>query len=106
MLKKLGYPLLSRNWRCKLGEIDLVHKGTDKTIIFVEVKTLVGPSLGFSPEDHLTFSKQRKLRQLALAYIASHHLEGVAYQIDLVAVELTAYLKVRAIRHYPSVIGG
>ena len=38
LLKKKGYKILTKNFRCALGEIDIIAIDND-TLIFVEVKT-------------------------------------------------------------------
>lgn len=102
-LAGIGYAFQERNWRCRLGEIDIIYtRGQD--LVFVEVKALVGMRAGFAPEDHLNFAKQRKLAQLARAYMSSRRLGHVGCQIDLVAVDLDKNLDLVDIRHYPNVI--
>ena len=102
-LKKKGYKLITSNWRSKLGEIDLIMRDKD-TLIFVEVKALTRFSRHFQPEDHLTPSKERKLKQLALAYLNWRNIGGTSYRIDLVAVDLDRDLPVLDIRHYENII--
>jgi len=62
-----GYALISRNWRCPLGELDLVllRRGT---LVVCEVKTRSGVAFGGGYEA-VTWSKRRKLRQLAEAFL-------------------------------------
>ncbi len=65
-LAAAGYTILDRNWRCPVGEIDIValHGGT---IVVVEVKTRSG--LGFGhPLDAVTPRKLARLRRLAAAW--------------------------------------
>ena len=38
-LRKKGFKILTRNFNCKTGEIDLIMTDSDRTIVFVEVKT-------------------------------------------------------------------
>lgn len=102
-LKEKGYTLLARNWRSKLGEIDLIVQGQDM-LVFVEVKALVKYSPYFQPEDHLTFWKAKKLKQLALAYLNYKNLGGIPYRIDLLAVDLDENLDLVDIRHYENII--
>ncbi len=102
-LEEKGYKLLEHNWRSKLGEIDLIFKeGED--VIFVEVKTIIKKSPYFHPEDNLTPSKEKKLKQLALAYLNYRNLGQISYRIDLVAIDLSESLGVIDMRHYESVV--
>ena len=66
-LTKKGYRLIERNYRCALGEIDLVMEDGE-TLVFVEVKGgRVDPD--FSPMDHLDDKKRRKLLMLGKLYL-------------------------------------
>jgi len=82
-----GYHLLERNWRCRLGEIDLVATREDQ-IIFIEVRTRAGSRFGSGAEsvDH---RKQAKLRQLALVYLREKGLsQEVKLRFDVVSIQL------------------
>lgn len=102
-LREKGYKLILRNWRSKLGEIDLIAKEMD-TVVFIEVKALVRFSPAFQPEDHLTFWKEQKLKKLALAYLNYKNLGNVSYRIDLVAIDLDRNLALLDVRHYENII--
>jgi putative endonuclease len=65
-----GYTVLGRNWRCREGELDLVVT-RGRTIVFCEVKTRRGAAFG-APFEAVTVSKQRRLRTLALRWLAAH----------------------------------
>ncbi len=64
-----GYRLVARNWRCPLGEIDLILRMGNATV-FCEVKARRGTAFG-GPHDAVTWRKQRKLRSLAEAFLAT-----------------------------------
>jgi putative endonuclease len=84
-LRGLGYEVVAEKWACRFGEVDLVAQAGD-TLVFVEVKTRRGRSLG-SPEEGVTGRKGQKLIRLAQYYLLEHDLD-VAWRIDMVAVEL------------------
>jgi len=65
-----GFRLLSRNWRCPAGELDLVVERSG-VLVFCEVKTRRGSSFGGGYEA-VTLTKQRKLRQLAELFVRAH----------------------------------
>jgi putative endonuclease len=67
---RAGYIVVDRNWRCREGEIDLVV-ARDRTIVFCEVKTRRGAAYG-APFEAVTVTKQRRLRTLALKWLAAH----------------------------------
>lgn len=78
-----GYEIVARNWRCPVGEIDIVARDASTTVI-VEVKTRAG--LGFGhPLDAITPVKLARLRRLAGAWCAEHEPAG-RVRIDAVAV--------------------
>ena len=85
-LRKRGYTIVERRWRCRLGEIDLVaREGT--TLVVVEVKTRASRELG-SPADAVDWKKQRKLVELARAYVRIRHLGDVNVRFDVVGVTM------------------
>jgi putative endonuclease len=65
-----GYRVIARNWRCGLGELDLVL-GKDRTLVFCEVKTRRGSGMG-GPHESVDWRKQRRLRLLAEAFLAAN----------------------------------
>lgn len=103
-LEAQGYRIVSRNWRCQQGEIDLIAQSGDDLFIFVEVKTRRGRDMGM-PEEALTPHKSRKLIQLAQIYLANHDLD-VDWRIDLVAVELDKSGKLLRCEHIPNAVLG
>ncbi len=85
-LKKAGYKVLARNYRNRLGEIDIVAKERD-VIVFVEVKTRTGKRFGLAKEA-VNYKKQKKLIRLAQAYLKQHRLFGKKARFDVVAIQL------------------
>ncbi len=67
---RAGYTVVDRNWRCREGELDLVVV-RDRTIVFCEVKTRRGTAYG-APFEAVTVTKQRRIRTLALQWLAAH----------------------------------
>jgi len=66
-LRKLGYVIVARGHRDRIGEIDLIAVD-GRTVVFVEVKTRTSQDAGH-PADAVDEHKQRQLTRLALAYI-------------------------------------
>ena len=109
-----GYSILTRNWRCPHGEIDLVAQeeapdfvsgaAAATWLVLVEVRTRRGERYG-SALQSITARKQRKLREVAAHYVQQSAWNG-PWRIDVVAVQLDAQghlLDVEHIRH--AVIG-
>lgn len=84
--RRAGYRVVARNWRCRLGEIDLVlAKGS--LLVFCEVKSRRGADLG-GPYEAVHWRKQRKLRALAEAFLASSGEPAPAVRFDVASVTL------------------
>ena len=83
-----GYALRARNWRCPVGEIDLVTEMNDR-LIFVEVRTRRGDRLG-TPEESITPAKRAKLIAAAQTYLDEHGQTDRDWRIDVVAIEVGA----------------
>ena len=86
-LEKEGYLIRERNYRCPIGEIDLVATEGD-CLVFVEVRTRRGKRFG-SPEESMTLTKQQRLVDLAQSYLVERGEEPPGWRIDLVAVEFS-----------------
>ena len=85
-LRRSGYEIVERNWRCRQGEIDLVAREAGDWV-FVEVRTRRGRQCG-TPEESITPAKQRRLLRLGRAFLQERDLEDVSWRIDIVAVEV------------------
>ena len=83
-LKVNGYKILERNYKTKLGELDIIAKDA-KTICFVEVKTRSSKEKGL-PIESITPLKQHKLSMLALSYLKLNNLLSKAARFDVVSV--------------------
>ncbi|MFI7066616.1 YraN family protein [Kribbella sp. NPDC050124] len=81
-----GFVILERNWRCELGEIDIVARDGDALVV-CEVKTRRGLNYG-SPLESITYRKLATLRKLAGRWLQTHQLKPAAIRIDVVAVLL------------------
>ena len=73
MYEGRGFALVARNWRCSLGEIDLVVVRRDLLVV-CEVKTRSGPAFGGGYEA-VTWAKRRKVRNLADAFLQRNAFE-------------------------------
>lgn len=83
-LKKRGYRIVERNYRCHLGEIDIVALD-GKTVCFVEVKTRSTGSYD-RPEMAVHRRKQYRLSRLALWFLKEKGLQNVRARFDVVAI--------------------
>jgi len=86
--RALGYRLVARNWRCRLGEIDLlVARGS--VLVVCEVKTRRGGAFG-GPFEAVTAAKQCKVRSLAEAFLAATRADPAEVRFDVASVTLDA----------------
>jgi putative endonuclease len=85
-IKKLGYRYIARNYRCSLGEIDIIAREGD-CLVFIETKTRRGRSTGYAKEA-VTDRKKRQLSKAALAYMKANDLNDSKARFDVVAVTL------------------
>lgn len=82
-----GYEVLDRNWRCRVGEIDLVcRRGT--TVVICEVKARTSARFG-TPLEAVTTAKRRRLRRLAALWLREHPLRADVVRFDVAAVHGT-----------------
>jgi putative endonuclease len=79
-----GLTILERNWRCELGEIDIVARDGD-TLVVCEVKTRAGTGFG-TPLEAVTARKAARLRRLAARWMLDRGVHPVHVRIDLVGV--------------------
>ena len=87
-LRRRGYVILERRWRCRIGEIDIVAR-EGEVLVVVEVKARsrsdYGPAI-----DAVDRDKRRKLEKLARAYLQAKKLSDVSVRFDLVGVTFSA----------------
>jgi putative endonuclease len=83
-LQSEGFVVLDRNWRCDVGEIDIVARDGD-TLVVCEVKTRSGTGFG-SPLEAVTTTKAARLRRLAACWLGSHDVHPRQIRIDVVGV--------------------
>lgn len=83
-LVEQGMVVLDRNWRCELGEIDLVVRDGDALVV-CEVKTRSGTGCGH-PLEAVTPRKLARLRKLAARWVHDHGVHPSVIRLDVVAV--------------------
>lgn len=88
-----GYRLLARNWRCRIGELDLVLIRGD-TVVVCEVKARRGNRYGWGWEA-VHARKRAKIRSLAQAFLLARDLRPRSLRFDVVSVAVGADASVR-----------
>lgn len=82
-LEVQGLTLVTRNFRCRLGELDLIMRDGEH-LVFVEVRSRRQTCYG-TPAESVTRTKQQKLLRTAALYLQRQHLE-LPCRFDIVAV--------------------
>lgn len=97
-LKRKGLKILTRNFRCKTGEIDLIMVDTDGGIVFIEVKTRADENFA-EAETSITSAKKAKLARTARYFLSSNKIENRPSRFDIVTIILGQSGRPQ-IRHY------
>ena len=85
-LKKDGYKIIEQNYRCKLGEIDIIARD-GRVLAFIEVKARRTGEFG-GPKWAVTPKKQRKISMVALEYLKKTKQMEERARFDVVAIRL------------------
>jgi len=83
-LQKKGFQIIERNFRCRLGELDIIAR-QGGYLVFVEVRARSSALCGL-PQESITANKIKKLRRLAQVYMVQRALYNVDVRFDVVAV--------------------
>lgn len=104
-LRRLGYKILARNYRCPAGEADIIALDTNKdegqmTLVFVEVKSR-RTDFHVAPESAIDAHKRRQMLRVAKYYLAHHATADMPARFDSVAVVVPEAGE-PTIRHVPN----
>lgn len=83
-LRRRGYRIIARRQKILRGDIDIIALD-GRTVVFVEVRSRSDTRHGH-PVETIDRQKQRRLIELANAYIRRHRLEDTSVRIDVVTV--------------------
>ena len=84
LYRRRGFTLVARNWRCSIGEVDLVVRRRD-LLVFCEVKTRTSSRHGGGFEA-VDARKRRKLRALAEVFLLTHGAGATSVRFDVASV--------------------
>lgn len=102
-LEEHGMEILGRNYRCRMGEIDIVAR-EGRTYVFCEVKFRTSCRAG-DPAEAVDFRKQATIFRVAAYYLKQHRLsEETPCRFDVVAITGTGDRM--QIRWIPDAFGG
>lgn len=109
--KEINLEEVARNYTNDIGEIDIVARGTDNIIHFIEVKTVsyeTKEALDWAvthetwrPEELVHHKKLAKIARVGEFWLQKHAKEDLAVQIDVVAVRLALDTKTATVNYIP-----
>lgn len=83
-LRNKGYKIIVRNFRCEMGEIDIIARdGT--TLVFVEVKTRTDDSQA-APQAQVNDHKQNQITKAAKFYLTRYGVPQPPARFDVIAI--------------------
>ena len=83
-LKTRGYEILEKNYKCKLGEIDVIARRQGR-LAFVEIKTRTSARFG-TPQEAVDLRKQEKIFKVAQWYLKEKKILRSPIAFDIVAI--------------------
>lgn len=98
-LKKKNYQIVAKNYRTRLGEIDIIARQTDE-FVFVEVKTREENLRFGDPRDSVTVPKQNRIKKMAQVYLDKQtSKEWTKCRFDIIEVILSRTGDLKTINH-------
>jgi len=85
-IKKMGYKCITRNYKCPLGEIDIIAQ-QNGYLVFLEIKTRRDTNTGFAKEA-VNKRKMMQISKSALTYMKENNCSDVKSRFDVVAVSI------------------
>ncbi len=82
-LRNQGYKILERNFRCDMGEVDIVAR-QGRTLVFVEVKTRAYDDP--TPEEQVNTTKQHQITKAARFYLTRFGTPQPPARFDVIAI--------------------
>ncbi len=101
-LRRKGYRIIGRNYKSKIGELDLIA-AKDQTLVFVEVKTRSGITVG-EPYEAVDRKKRQKLLKLADGYLTYGGITNLSSlfqdtRIDVISILMSNDGRIKNLEH-------
>ena len=100
-LQKKGFKIIDKNFRSRLGEIDLVAT-KNKKIHFIEVKTRIGLGKGY-PHEAVNPYKIKRIEKLLGLYLKDKKIKEMKLSLDVVSIILSRDRLIENISFYESI---
>lgn len=84
-LEQQGYKILQYNYRCPIGEIDIIAR-EEEYLVFCEVKYRKTAKQGM-PQEAVTIKKQKTISKCAQYYLMKHPFGMTSVRFDVVAID-------------------
>ena len=94
------YEIMSRNYKCKFGEIDIIAK-KNNILIFFEIKTRRNKNFGY-PVESITKIKQKHIYNTAIYYLLNNKILYDEIMFD--AIEVYFQNNIVRINHIKNII--
>jgi putative endonuclease len=111
-LTRKGFIIIETNYLKKWGEIDIVARGTDQKVHFIEVKTVSYETKAtlhhsvthgtWRPEENVHAFKLKKLVRVIESWLMEHEYNG-DWQIDVVSVRIVEHEKYATVNHISNI---
>lgn len=101
-LRKQGHEIITTNFRCHIGEIDIISMDKD-TMVFTEVKARI--SRFADPAAYVDFRKQKKIMQTARVYVVSRKVTCRTFRFDVIEVYMKDERTVEKIVQHKNAFG-
>ena len=99
-LRRKRYKLLETNFRCAVGEIDIIAKD-QHVVVFVEVRTRTSDTF-MPPYNTVRYSKKKQVKRVARFYISKHNLVNTQFRFDVIGITLDPQTDDYDIAHIPN----
>jgi len=96
-LMKNGYRIIEKNYRTKLGEIDLIAE-KDNILVFIEVKSRSNTNFGF-PYEAVNRKKINRIIKASLVYLKQKGYENYQIRYDIIEIFLSRDGKINHIKN-------
>lgn len=90
-INKIGCKIIQRNFRCNMGEIDVIFKDKNE-LVFGEIKTRLGTKCGF-PAEAVTYFKRKHILNSARFFLNKYKISNVSVRFDVIEVYINKLQK-------------
>jgi putative endonuclease len=103
-LEKQRYQILERNFKqLPWGEVDIVAK-RERTLFFVEVKTVNADNDEYLPENKIDYRKKRALYRIIQIYLQKKKLKlDISWQLDAIIIKIHSERNKYTLKHLENI---